>query len=42
MIADALIKANDFYHFEEVIFSPEKYLKLMHDDLLHVIKKSKN
>lgn len=42
MIADALVQANQVYHFEEVIFSPEKYLRLMHDDLLNVIKKSKD
>lgn len=41
MVAEALVKANPVYHFEEVIWSPERYIRLMHDDLLHVIKKSR-
>lgn len=41
MIADALVSANSVYHFEEVIFNPELYLKYMHDDLLNVIRRSK-
>lgn len=42
MVAEALIAANPVYHFEEIIFKPEEYIRLMHDDLLHVIKKSRN
>jgi len=42
MISDALVKANPVFNFQEVILSPEKYLKYMHDDLLNVIRKSKN
>jgi len=42
MIADALVSANSVYHFEEIIFSPTLYLKYMHDDLLSVIRRSKN
>jgi lipid II:glycine glycyltransferase (peptidoglycan interpeptide bridge formation enzyme) len=41
MIADALVLANPVYHFEEVIYNPDLYLKYMHDDLLNVIRKSK-
>ena len=26
MVAEALVKANPVYHFEEVIYSPERYL----------------
>jgi deoxynucleoside triphosphate triphosphohydrolase SAMHD1 len=42
MISEALVKANPVFHFEEAIISPDKYLKLMHDDLLNVIRKSKD
>jgi hypothetical protein len=41
MIADALVSANSVFHFEEVIQSPELYIKYMHDDLLNVIRRSK-
>ena len=41
MIAEALIAANPVYHFDEVIYKPKEYLRLIHDDLLHLIKKSK-
>ena len=41
MIAEALIAANPVYHFEEVIYKPEEYIRLMQDDLLYLIKKSK-
>ena len=40
MVAEALIKANSVYKFEEAIFQPEHYIKLIRDDLLMVIKKS--
>ncbi len=42
MVSEALVRANPVYHFEEVIFKPELYMKYMHDDLLAVIAKSKN
>jgi len=42
MVSEALIAANPVFHFEEVIHSPEQYLRLISDDLLHIIKKSKN
>ena len=41
MVAEALVKANPVYRFDQVISRPEEYIRLMHDDLLHVIKKSK-
>ena len=41
MVADALVAANSVFHFEDVIRSPTEYIRVMHDDLLHVIKKSK-
>ena len=41
MIADALVLANPVFKFEEVIQSPQLYLKYMNDDLLNVIRKSK-
>ena len=41
MVTEALVKANPVYHFEDVIFNPEEYIRVMHDDLLHVIKKSR-
>ena len=41
MISDALVLANPVFHFEDVIQSPELYLKYMNDDLLNVIRKSK-
>ena len=41
MVTEALVKANPVYHFENVIHSPEEYIRVMHDDLLHVIKKSR-
>ena len=41
MVTEALVKANPIYHFEDVIFNPEEYIRVMHDDLLHVIKKSR-
>ena len=37
MISEALIAANPVYHFENIIRSPEDYLKYIHDDLLRVI-----
>mmetsp|Transcript_2740 Transcript_2740/g.3773 ORF Transcript_2740/g.3773 Transcript_2740/m.3773 type:complete len:88 (-) Transcript_2740:649-912(-) len=42
MVAEALILANPVYHFERVIYDPEAYVRLLHDDLLHVIRKSRN
>ena len=42
MVAEALIEANPVYHFEQVIFDPERYIRLLHDDLLHVIKRSRD
>lgn len=41
MVSEALVKANPVYRFDEVIRKPEEYIRLMHDDLLQVIKKSK-
>ena len=41
MVAEALVKANPVYRFDEIISKPEEYIRLMHDDLLHVIKKSR-
>ena len=41
MVAEALVAANPVYKFEEVIYNPEAYIRLMHDDLLHIIKKSR-
>lgn len=41
MVAEALVAANPVFKFEEVIYDPERYLRLMHDDLLCLIKKSK-
>ena len=34
MVKDALVAANGVYKFEEVIFKPEEYLRLISDDLL--------
>ena len=42
MVAEALVAANPVFKFEEVIYDPVRYQRLMHDDLLCVIKKSKN
>ena len=42
MVAEALVKANPVYRFDEMITQPERYIRYMHDDLLQVIKKSKN
>ena len=41
MVSEALIKANPVYHFENIIQTPEDYLKYIHDDLLRIIQKSK-
>lgn len=41
MVAEALIKANPYYKFDEAIFQPERYINLIRDDLLQVIKRSK-
>ena len=41
MVAEALVQANPVFHFEEVIFNPELYMKYMRDDLLTVIANSK-
>lgn len=41
MVSEALILANPYYKFEEAIFSPKRYLSLVRDDLLSVIKRSK-
>ena len=41
MVSEALVAANPVYHFEEVIRDPEAYLRLMHDDLLRIIMKSR-
>lgn len=41
MVAEALIKANPYFKFEEAIFQPERYLNLIRDDLISVIKRSK-
>ena len=42
MVADALIAANPVYRFDQIIHDPKQYLKYMHDDLIQIIKKSKN
>jgi len=41
MVSEALIAENPVYHFEEVIQDPEEYIRIMHDDLLQIIKKSR-
>jgi hypothetical protein len=41
MVAEALILANHYYKFDEAIFNPERYINLVRDDLLSVIKRSK-
>ena len=41
MVAEALVKANPVYRFDQMISRPEEYIRMMHDDLLHVIKKSR-
>lgn len=40
MVADALIKANPYYRFDEAIFEPKRYINLVRDELLTVIKRS--
>jgi hypothetical protein len=40
MVGEALIKANPVFKFDEAIFKPERYLQLVRDDLLAVIKRS--
>lgn len=42
MVTDALIAANNKFKFEEVIFDPERYLTLIQDDLLRIIRKSRD
>ena len=42
MLTEALVKANHVYKFEECIDNPERYLQLMHDDLIRVLSRSKN
>lgn len=42
MVAEALIKANPVYKFDEAIFQPERYINLVRDDLIQVIKRSKS
>ncbi|KAF0521644.1 HD phosphohydrolase domain-containing protein [Gigaspora margarita] len=39
MIRDALVKANSKYHFEQIIYDPEKYIKL-NDSILYEIEYS--
>jgi hypothetical protein len=34
MIAEALVKANLVFKFDEAAFSPERYMNIMRDDLL--------
>lgn len=41
MVAEALIKANPVFKFDEAIFQPERYINLVRDDLIQVIKRSK-
>ena len=41
MVSEALIAANPVYHFENIIKTPQDYLKYIHDDLLRIIQKSK-
>lgn len=41
MVAEALVLANPYYKFDEAIFQPERYINLVRDDLLSVIKRSK-
>jgi hypothetical protein len=40
MVAEALIKANPVYRFDEAIFEPKRYISLVRDDLLSIIKRS--
>lgn len=42
MVAEALIAADPVYDFKSVIYNPEDYLRMIHDDLLQVIKRSRN
>lgn len=41
MVSEALLAANSVYHFDEVIWDPKRYIKLIRDDLIQVIKRSK-
>jgi hypothetical protein len=42
MTSEALVLANSVYKFDEMCFDPQRYLKLMNDDLLKVISRSKD
>lgn len=42
MVSEALIAADPVYDFKSVIYNPEEYLRLLHDDLIQVIKRSRN
>lgn len=41
MCSEALVLANPYYKFDEAIFDPERYIKLIRDDLIQVIKRSR-
>ena len=34
MVAEAMVLANPYFKFDEAIFKPEKYIKLVRDDLI--------
>ncbi len=40
MVAEALVLANPHFKFEEAVFNPQRYISLVTDDLLSVIKRS--
>ena len=42
MTSEALVLANPVYKFDEMCFDVKRYLKLMNDDLLKIISKSKD
>ena len=42
MVSEALIAADPVYDFKSVIYDAEEYMRLLHDDLIQVIKKSRN